>query len=229
MDQIIKWQKNHEMISKYKEEISQYENQNRELPYYWVQRWIYNNQIDYMKSFDDSVSTGQIESKKWLVEEFLKLKLEFIGDAHIEIIGSWFGFPLIEMISNLFPIKQIDIYDKDETCHKITAQYINQFDYDFKIVQYGDYFERTELRRRHLVINTACEHMNNLKDSRKYYKGTPTMILQSNNYTQQEDHINCCENVEELIYKNGLAYVNYSGSKKFDLYDRFMAIGAWLN
>ena len=47
-----------------------------------------------------------------LVEEFLKLKLEFIGDAHIEIIGSWFGFPLIEMISNLFPIKQIDIYDK---------------------------------------------------------------------------------------------------------------------
>ena len=123
----------------------------------------------------------------------------------------------------------IDIYDKDETCHKITAQYINQFDYDFKIVQYGDYFERTELRRRHLVINTACEHMNDLKDSRKYYKGTPTMILQSNNYIQQEDHINCCENVEELIYKNGLAYINYSGSKKFDLYDRFMVIGAWLN
>ena len=229
MELISNWIKNNNLISEYKEKISICENDKRETPYYWVRQWVYNNAPDYISSFDDSVSIGQYESKRWMINELSKINLKEFEPLHIDVIGSWFGFPLIEMLHNLFPIKQIDLYDKDENCHRVAAQYINHFDYDFRIVQYGDYFERKEIRRRHMVINTACEHMNDLKEMKKYYKGTPTMILQSNNFTQQEDHVNCCNNVEELIYKNGLAYINYSGTKHLDLYDRYMVIGGWLN
>lgn len=243
MEQITKWRNNknqisdhkieigslNEQIGEHREKISMLDNDNRETPYYWVSQWVKNNLISYEKSFEDSVSQGQYDSKIWLRDELKKQNFEFIGKAHIEIIGSWFAFPLLEIIKDLYPVKQVDLYDKDENCHRVTAQYINHFDPDFKIVQYGDYFERKDKRRRHLVINTACEHMQDIGHMRHVYKGTPTMVLQSNNYTEQEDHINCVNNVNELIYKNKLAHVNYSGYKSFENYDRFMVIGAWLN
>ena len=243
MEQITNWRNNKNKISKHKieigllnekigeqkEQISILDNHNRETPYYWVNQWVKNNLLDYEKSFDDSVSQGQFDSKTWMIQELKNQKFHFIGKAHVEIIGSWFGFPLIEMLTDLYEIKQIDLYDKDENCHRVLAQYLNHFDLDVKIVQYGDYFERKDKRRRHLVINTACEHMNDIKDCRKYYKGTPTLVLQSNNYIEQEDHINCVKNVNELIHKNGIAHVQYSGYKSLKLYDRFMVIGSWLN
>ena len=134
------------------------------------------------------------------------------------------------MLSKLFKIKQIDLYDIDESCHKVVAQYINHFDFDFKIVQYEDFFKRTDLRRRHIVINTSSEHMSDIVLMRKYYKDypdTPILVIQSNNYFSLDDHINCVNNVDELIDKNHINRVLYKGTQKLPLYDRYMVIGQW--
>ena len=182
----------------------------------------------YSNSFEDSVSQGQYESKLWLNEKLEK----FISmpELHIDIIGSWFGFPLIEMLANAFDIKQIDLYDIDEDCHKVTAQYINHFDCDFKIVQFKDFFERKEMRRRHLIINTSSEHMSDIVLMKEYYKDYPVkpiLAIQSNNYFDVEDHINCVKEVDELIEKNQIKNVLYKGKRSLPLYDRFMVIGKW--
>ena len=219
-----------ETIGEHKEEISICENNNRETPYYWVNQWVNNNLPSYSNSFEDSVSQGQYESKLWLSQELEKV--QYFDGLHVDIIGSWFGYPLIEMLSKSFNIKQFDLYDLDENCHKIFAQYKNHFDEKFKIVQFGDFFERKEVRRRQLIINTSSEHMSDIVSMKKYYKDylaedKTILAIQSNNYFNVEDHINCVKNVDELIEKNEINEVLYKGKRSFPLYDRFMVIGKW--
>ena len=193
-----------EKIGLQKEEIAICENTNRETPYYWVSQWVSNNIASYMESFDDSVSQGQYESKLWLIETVAKMNLFNRQPIKIELIGSWFGFP----------------------------QYMNHFDYDFKIAQYENYFDRKELRRRHIIINTASEHMNDIVEMKSYYKNYPEMpliILQSNNYFDIDDHVNCVNHEDELADKNDLFTLYYKGKTSLPLYDRYMVIGRWSN
>ena len=195
----------------------------KETPYYYVKRWILKNHDHLLNDYNDTVSDGQVESKKWLAQEINKLRLN--EDLHIEIIGGWFGFPLIEMLSNL-PIKQIDFYEIDDNCKKVLTQYIEQFNFNFRIVQFGDYFERTELRRRDLIINTSCEHMRDISIMKKYYKGSPVIALQSNDF-YEHDHVNCVKSEIELRNKNEINVTNYIGCKQMEKYNRFMVIGTW--
>lgn len=234
MEQISKWRKNRNEISEHKieigtlkEKILSCENDNRETPYYWVRQWVYNNLSQYISSFDDSVSQGQYDSKIWMHEELSKI---YLNDVHVDIIGSWFAFPMIEFLIDLYDVKQIDLYDKDVNCHGVVAQYINHFDLDIKIAQFGDIFERTDYRRRQLIINTACEHMNDmsaLKPTYKDYPQKPLLVLQSNNYFQLSEHVNCVNDEDELIEKNQIKEVLYKGKQSQKLYDRFMVIGKW--
>ena len=248
MEQITKWRDNKNKISQHnivigayneqigqikeligaeKEKISICDNINRETPYYWVFQWIKNNLPAYEKSFEDSVSQGQFESKLWMHEELSKI---YLNDVHVDIIGSWFAFPMIEFLIDLYDVKQIDLYDKDTNCHSVVAQYINHFDLDIKIAQFGDIFERKDYRRRQLIINTACEHMNDmseLKSTYKDYPEKPILVLQSNNYFGLPEHVNCVKDEDELVEKNHIKEILYKGKQSQKLYDRFMVIGKW--
>ena len=129
------------------------------------------------------------------------------------------------MISNL-QIKQIDFYEIDEDCKKVLTQYIQQFNYNFKIVQFGNYFERTDLRRRDLIINTSCEHMNDISLMKSFYKDSPIIALQSNNF-YEHDHVNCVESEIQLRNNNEITVTKYMGMKEMEKYKRFMVIGEW--
>ncbi len=219
------------------------ENTIKQSVYYRVQNFINNKMENYNHSFLDSISDGQYESKKWLCDSLNELNLCTIDNIKtitndcgvegwkfpllIDIIGSWFGWPFIDMFENTVcnRISHIDLYDSDPNCHVITAQYKNHFNPSYKIVQHDDYFERKGVRRRHLVICTSCEHMGNF--NRRYYKGNPFVCLQSNNYFDLPEHTNCVENVDELIKKNKLKKIWYKGEKDFGTYKRFMTIGQW--
>ena len=228
MVQITDWIKNNNLIADYKEKIAICENDKRETPYYWVRQWVYNNLPNYISSFDDSVSQGQYDSKKWLCDELKKIKIH--QPSHIDIIGSWFAFPMIEMLANIIKIKQVDLFDIDENCHSVTAQYINHFDMDFKIAQFSDAFERKDWRRRHIVINTSSEHMKDtalLKSHYKDYPTTPLLVLQSNNYFELNEHVNCVNSENDLIEKNQIREVYFKGKQSLPIYDRYMVIGRW--
>ena len=215
------------------EQISEYRNctnKIKESVYYWVGLWIKNNLPSYLESFEDSISQGQYDSKKWMVKELSKITMSHYEPLHIDIIGSWFAFPMVEMISGLFKIKQIDLFDVDENCHRVAAQYVNHFNYNYRVVQFGNAFERKDWRRRHIVINTSSEHMQDISKIKSHYKDyptTPLLVIQSNNYFELDEHVNCVKNENELIEKNLLNEVYFKGSQRLPQYDRFMVIGRW--
>ena len=66
-----------------------------------------------------------------------------------------------------------------------------------------------------------------MKEYYKDYPVKPILAIQSNNYFNVEDHINCVKNVDELIEKNEIKEVLYKGKRSLPLYDRFMVIGKW--
>jgi hypothetical protein len=193
-----------------------------QLPYHKVQNWITNNQIESIDSYHDSLSHGQVSSKMWLIEN-----LPSGENLHIEIVGGWFGCPLIDLLNSKLNIKKIDFYEIDESCKKILAQYLNHFDFDFDVSIFDDFFERKELRRRDLIINTSSEHMQDIVKMKQYFKGNPALAIQSNNYFELDEHTNCVHDVEELIQKNQIKNIWYKGNKEFEKYTRFMTIGQW--
>jgi hypothetical protein len=205
-----------------KEKLEDIRNEINNLPYHKIEQWTIKNQTESLESYYDSLSYGQIESKKWLIENLTK------GDGlYIEIVGGWFGCPLIDLLNSKFNIKKIDFYEIDESCKKILAQYLNHFNFNFQVSVFGDFFERKELRRRDLIINTSSEHMEDIVKMKRYFKGNPVLAIQSNDYFDLDEHINCVHDVEELILKNEIRKVWYKGDLNFEKYTRFMAIGQW--
>ena len=194
-------------------------------PYYFIKKWITKFHPNLLQSYEDSISDGQYQSKLWL-RNALKNIQQPQHPLHIEIIGGWFGFPLIEMLDFL-KIKQIDFYEIDEDCKKVLVQYRNRFKYDFKIVEFGNYFEREELRRRDIIINTSCEHMEDISKMKKYYKNKPLLVLQSNDYSEIDDHINCVQSSNELKSKNEINISYYAQALQLEKYTRYMVIGQW--
>ena len=198
-------------------------------PYFKVKNYIMNNHIDYINSFEDSLSDGQLKSKKWMIKELDKV-CNFIHPVHVEIIGGWFGYPLIEMLESFLMLDKIDFYELDENCKKILYQYNTFFNLDIDISIFGDFFNRTELRRRHLIINTSAEHMNNISIMKHCYKTLPEpplLVIQSNNYEKLNEHINCVNSEHELAEKNEIKDIMFAGSLEFSNYTRYMVIGKW--
>jgi len=205
------------------------EKEQRATKYAQVGRWVEGNlSQDYSQSWEDSMSAQQYESKKWMVDEIanLKPKFEYSEPCHIEVVGSWFGWPLMEYIDHTFPnIKQVDLYDKDDLCHPVMAQYKNHFAPKYSVHQFGDWFERTDKRRRQVIINTSGEHMSNISANKEMFKGNPLIIIMSNDYFDGDGHTHCVPDVEELVRQQNLGETYYTGTRSMQTYNRFMVIG----
>jgi hypothetical protein len=194
--------------------------------------------MDKIDRFIESVSPNQIKSKKWLAKEIESYYLEWVLNAqqqeiNIELIGGWFGFPLLQYLNHL-PINSVRNVDKDEFSIKVFQKYTELFEPEFDCVSVCKDIEslREENAGRQVkwVINTSCEHMLPVKEllkNRGYITEKVVFFLQSNNMFDEPDHINCVNSKDELIEQAGLKKVYYSGSMEFDTYKRFMVIGKW--
>jgi len=173
-----------------------------------------------------SISPNQIKCKLWLVEELSKLPVEF---PNIQLYGGWYGFPLIDFLLEEFNINLIQNIDLDEEAIAIYNMHVLRRNLKNKLVgKITDASNRTRYDKSiDLVINTSSEHMPDLpvliKD--KKYKKECIFALQSNNMFHHSDHINCVNNVQELIKKSGLRKILYSGTLNLDEYERYMVIG----
>ena len=74
-----------------------------------------------------------------------------------------------------------------------------------------------------MVINTSCEHMDNT-----WYENLPAgtfVVLHQNDYFENEQHSNCCKDLEEVKSKYPMSEIYYEGELDTNLYNRFMLIG----
>ena len=75
------------------------------------------------------------------------------------------------------------------------------------------------------IINTSCEHIENFD---KWYNLIPKnkiVILQTNNYVEIEDHVNCSNSLEEFRIQTPMTTLLYEGELVLDKYTRYMRIG----
>ena len=189
-----------------------------------------------------SLSPNQISSKIWLIENLTKIcnKLETTNHK-IEIVGSWYGYPLIEYLKNNISIEKIECWDIDKEARMIAKKYIEIFNNDNTFVYSKNYWHHLRTASEAtILINTSSEHMveSFYQVTGKwdvFYHKKPIIVIQSNNMYNIDEHINCVDSEEELIDKHKIREVLYSGSQNIvewydekieeSRYKRFMVIG----
>jgi hypothetical protein len=206
---------------------------------------LFNNLRNAVDNFDadltDALSWGQLKSKRWLVDELEKSNLDL---GTVFLCAGWYA-TLAAMIFdsnvNVFKIRSFDIDDacasiaetvnrhhtKDNWRFKASTANIHDINYrgfTYKSKRYdGSEVELSDAPDT--IINTSCEHIENFSN---WYNNIPTgkiVILQNNNYTEIDDHINCVNNLEEFANQTSMSQVLYEGSLKLSKYTRFMRIG----
>lgn len=165
---------------------------------------------DIVQSFDEK----QIKSKEWLYNELSVLPIP--EPRRIYVAGSWYGNILVPYLLDLFPNIPIKLHDLDEEVTKISRNFYFK---DNEFVK-TEAIDSTEFLYHRFLVNTSCEHMQPLKCKPNTY-----VVLQSNNYTEIEDHINCVDSPEQLAEQYNVDKIYYKGSLDFEKYQRFMVIG----
>jgi len=198
-------------------------------------KWFYNNHLDKIDRFVESVSFNQQKSKEQLLlglkEKNIVIPKNEDGKIIIEIVGGWFGWPLIGMLQKYFgsSILKINFFEMDPFAVKVLHRYIKEFNPYFNINVYEqDWFTYEENRRAHILINTSCEHMRDFADMKKYFINPERtlLMLTSNDKIDEPDHINCKQSAVQLAEDNKVKMLH--GDKIwFDTYRRFITIGKW--
>ena len=92
-----------------------------------------------------------------------------------------------------------------------------------KQTAYDNFGWRHIINDINMVINTSCEHMDNT-----WYENLPAgtfVVLHQNDYFENEQHSNCCKDLEEVKSKYPMQNIFYQGELDTHLYNRFMLIG----
>ena len=171
----------------------------------------------------ESFWKGQVRSKIWLIEKLI----DEIDDSRQRIVvhGGWNGVLSSLLFNSSINVDHITSVDVDPVCEKISST-INkrqEIEGKFKSVTQDMCYH---FYSADIVINTSCEH---ITDSQTFlwFNNIPNgslVVMQSNNYFELEEHINCVNSASDLAKK-----VNLSNLKQFEFetpkYTRFMIIG----
>tara|TARA_R110002124_G_scaffold258423_1_gene424242 strand:+ start:47 stop:736 length:690 start_codon:yes stop_codon:yes gene_type:complete len=200
------------------------------------------NAVDnHNADLSDALSWGQLKSKRWLVDELEKIDLPL---GTIFLCAGWYATLAAMLFQSKCSINKIRSFDIDENCATI-AETVNRNytkkDWRFKAstadihnIEYTDYTYKTKrfngtvceiTDTAETVINTSCEHIENFAE---WYSKIPKQtltVLQSNNYFEIEDHINCSKNILEFAEQTPMTNCLYSGALELPKYTRFMRIG----
>jgi len=181
--------------------------------------------VDF-KSFAQSFSQVQLESKTWLVDV---LSLMNIDEARIQLFGGWHGILITRLLIENLDVRRIHNIDLDEKAIKVFKRYREEtndtrLDGTHEDVRTPHMYDS----KTNIVINTSSEHMPDLPEliKNKKYRSDCLFALQSNNMFHIDDHINCVSSEQELVDKSKLNTIKYQGT--YDMangYKRFMVIG----
>ena len=182
--------------------------------------------IDVLQCFNQN----QYKCKTWLVDKLNKypyhFKMKTKDSIDIAVLGGWYGLTAKLLFDNfsIKPIRNIHSYDFDPFAKKFGQMLfpvINFHEKDIKDLQIGE-------KSFSIVVNTSCEHIEQKVIDQTIDKAPQEtlFVLQSNNYVELDQHINCSASLKDFADK-------YDGKLKnlqmheldMDQYTRFMLIG----
>ena len=194
-------------------------------------------------NLNEHFSRGQMKSKCWMVEKLS----DVFPNAYLGTIahyGGWYA-TVAKNIFEKFTVKKYYNLELDPTCIEISddfnyMQYQNKWQFksveknvseikykddnsfDVHIKNQQGQFVPTNIKPD-LIINTSCEHMND-----DWFHALPEgmlVCLQTNDYFDNEQHVNCVEGVKQAKEKYPFSDILYEGEIDTHLYNRFMLIG----
>lgn len=170
---------------------------------------------------------SQIKSKVWLLENIIN----FAPNKDIKcvyIFGGWYGI-LAQLLSDFYPDAKIFSIDQDPECEIIGKNLLvgdNNITFVTKKMEFYDGIEN--INPSHiLVINTSIEHIDE-HIFNMWFKIIPaktTLVLQSNNFFDCEEHIRCSKSLEEFEKIGELSEILMTGSLDCKQFTRYMLIG----
>jgi|TARA_B100001093_G_C26714998_1_gene965237 hypothetical protein len=187
--------------------------------------------MDAIRNSEDKERTlesfwdGQIKSKLWLIEALEKHKS--IRNAEFVIHGGWNGVLACMMFNSELGCKHITSIDIDPKCKEIASTMNKRYEMEGKFESVtADMCEYEYTREPYFVINTSCEHITQ-EQYNTWLDKVPDgaqIILQSNNYFELDEHVNCSKDLKEFEWKSKL---NVSEKAELELpkYTRYMLVG----
>jgi len=208
---------------------------------------LFKNLTNAVDHFDvdltDAVSWGQLKSKRWLVDLLEESDGE-IDLGTVFICGGWWATLAAMLFNSKLDIEKIRSFDIDETCApiaeainkeqvrdgwKFKASTLDIHDLQYKGFPYtthrSDGSEVELVDTANTIINTSCEHIENFYSWYNVIPKGTLVILQSNNYEEILDHVNCSKTIEEFSITTPMTRVLYEGELYLPEYTRFMKIG----
>ena len=199
--------------------------------------------VNDTKIDNDCFSRGQLESKLWLVQELKNQKVDL---GTVFLCAGWYATLATMLFESNIKVNKVRSFDIDDTCVDIAEVFnkpwfknewkFKSITQDIMDINYNEhtwqYWSNANNRMSYpitdipdTIINTSCEHIENFS---KWYNLIPDgklVVLQSNNYFEVEEHVNCVGSIEEFAVKAPMDNILYSGELDLPKYTRFMLIG----
>lgn len=185
--------------------------------------------MDAIRNSDDRYRTlesfwkGQINSKVWLIENLEKLAPTI--PSKIVIHGGWNGVLSSLLFNSKIKISHITSVDIDSQCEEISSTINKRQEIEGRFSAVTADMTEYEYNAD-ITINTSCEHITS-GAYRRWLNLVPNqslIVIQSNNYIELEEHINCSSSLEEFKQNSKLDII-HSATLELPKYDRYMIIG----
>ena len=197
--------------------------------------------VNDVKIWNDCFSRGQLQSKLWLVHELKKCNIEL---GTVFLCAGWYATLATMLFESNIKVDKIRSFDIDETCvdiaetfnkpwvmdnwkFKATTKDIMDMDYDhycYKSTR-SNGSECELVDSPDTIINTSCEHIPNFEEWYAKIPDGKLVVLQSNNYYEVEEHVNCVKDIKEFGNMARMTGPLYAGELELPKYKRFMIIG----
>ena len=197
--------------------------------------------VNKTEIWDDCFARGQLQSKAWLVRELKELDPKL---GTVFLCAGWYATLSTMLFENDFEIDKVRSFDIDPSCASIAEIFNKPWtmkDWQFKAstadikdINYSGYTYKTlksdgsesELYDEpNTIINTSCEHIDNFSEWYDKIPDNKLVILQSNNYFDVEEHVNCSNNIDEFKAQAPCKEYLFTGTLDLGKYKRFMIIG----
>lgn len=181
------------------------------------------------RDFANAFNAKQLGSKLWLVEALATTLDHNLG--RVLVVGGWHGVLASLILDDpRFVTSQVTSLDLDSSCED-SARAVNR-----RHVVEGRFAARTgdmyafpyrhdEASLYDLIVNTSCEHIPDVREWLDLLPRGSRVVLQSNDYRREPDHIACVDSLEAFEALAALSSVVFRGERPTKNYRRFMLIG----
>ena len=199
--------------------------------------------VNNTEIWNDCFSRGQLQSKLWLVHELKKCNVDL---GTVFLCAGWYATLATMIFESDIKVDKIRSFDIDETTVDIAetfnkSWFENQWQFkalveDIQDINYNEhtwqYWSNKNNRMSYpiidspnTIINTSCEHIENFSE---WYSKMPIgklVILQSNDYFEVKEHINCSKSISQFSRSCPMKETLFEGELFLPYYTRFMKIG----